>query len=144
MISIIVHVWNMHEMTADCINLIRETTQDYELILVDNGSVPPIAKPYMGFVDVTLIRNETNLGFPVAANQGGRAAKGDTIILLNNDVFTVPQWASRLEAHLGRFAIVGPMTNYCMGRQQIAIQAYMDKADLFKRSEGFAEGGGGL
>ena len=131
-------------MTRECIDAIRETTQDYELILVDNGSTPPIAKPYMGFVDVTLIRNETNLGFPMAANQGCFAAKGDMIVLLNNDVIVTPGWAERLQAHLKRFAIVGPLTNYCAGKQAITAPAYTDKDSLFSVAEQHHEDRKGL
>jgi GT2 family glycosyltransferase/predicted SAM-dependent methyltransferase len=131
-------------MTAECIAAVRETTEDYEVIIVDNGSTPPIAKPYMGFVDVTLIRNETNLGFPAAVNQGVRAAKGDIIVLLNNDVIVTPGWGDRLKAHLERFSIVGPMTNFCAGRQRIQVPAYTDKDSLFEVAEEYAEGHKGL
>lgn len=144
MLSIIVPVLNQHEMTSDCLAAVRETTEDYEVIIVDNGSTPPIAKPYMGFVDVTMIRNETNLGFPAAVNQAARAAKGDIIVLLNNDVVVVPHWADRLSAHLKRFSIVGPLTNYSAGRQQIQVPAYTDKASLFEVAEEYAEGRKGL
>ena len=131
MISIIIPVLNQHEMTADCIATIRSTTEDYELIIVDNGSTPPITKPYMGFIDVTLIRNETNLGFPAAVNQGVLASKGDTIILLNNDIVVTPGWAQLLQGHLERFSIVGPLTNYCSGRQCVVVDSYTDEESLF-------------
>jgi len=139
MISIIIPMWGQHEMTAECLLAIRETTQDYELILVDNGSDPPYAKPYMGFVDVTLIRNEENKGFPVAANQGVRASKGETVILLNNDVIVTPFWAERLEKHLTRFSIVGPLTNYSMGRQRVTIPVYEDKQSLYQAAFDYTE-----
>ena len=37
MISIVIPIYNNHDMTAECITAVRENTQDYELILVDNG-----------------------------------------------------------------------------------------------------------
>ena len=77
MISVIIPIYNQHELTQECVEAVRLNTQDYELILIDNGSIPPIEKPYAGFVDVTLIRNELNLGFPAAVNQGIREAKGE-------------------------------------------------------------------
>jgi len=75
MLSIIIPVYNAHEMTDECILSVMGNTQDYELILIDNGSTPPVRKPYAGMHDVTLIRNEKNMGFPVAVNQGIRTAK---------------------------------------------------------------------
>src|SRR5512139_3623441 len=96
MLSIIIPVVNQHEMTLECITAIREQTEDCEIILIDNGSNPPIQKPYIGFIDAAVIRNEENRGFPAAVNQGIKAAKGDAVILLNNDVIVTPGWASML------------------------------------------------
>lgn len=144
MVSIIIPAWNQHQMTRDCLDVIRETTQDYEVILVDNGSTPPIAKPYMGFVDVTLIRNEENLGFPKAVNQGILASKGDVIVLLNNDVTVTPAWSERLQAHLERFAVAGPMTNFCVGRQRMVASTYTTKEELFEVAEQIYEDRKGL
>lgn len=132
MISIVILAWNAHEMTADCINVIRENTQDYELIVIDNGSEPPIKVPFTGFAETILIRNETNLGFPAAVNQGIRAAKGDVIVLLNNDVVCTPSWANRLLRGLESFSIVGPMTNYCAGMQNVTVSPYSSVDELNK------------
>jgi len=41
MISIIIPVWNQTEMTQDCITAIMDNTEDYEIIIIDNGSEPP-------------------------------------------------------------------------------------------------------
>jgi len=128
MISIVIPVYNQHPMTADCIKAIYANTQDYEIIIVDNGSEPPICEPF------TTIRNETNLGFPAAVNQGIRAAKGDTIILLNNDVIVTPHWADRLLHHLNNYAIVGTLTNYCAGMQFEMIPTYQDEQELHRIS----------
>ena len=143
MLSIIIPAWNQHEMTLDCITAIRETTQDYEIIIVDNGSNPPLAKPYAGFVDVTLIRNEENLGFPVAVNQGIREARGDVVVLLNNDVIVTPGWADKMIGALDEYSIVGPMTNDCAGRQRATVGFYEDKQSLFKVAAEWAEEYGG-
>jgi glycosyltransferase involved in cell wall biosynthesis len=116
-ISIIIPTWNQNDMTRECVTAIRETTVDYELIVVDNGSDPPMPKMYAGFNDVTMIRNETNLGFPAAANQGVRAAKGEFVVLLNNDVVVAPGWEEGRSRRLN-VAIAGPMTNYCAGIQR--------------------------
>ena len=90
MLSIIIPAFNQHEMTAACIEAVRRHTSDYELVVVDNGSQPPI--------DGAAIRNESNLGFPAAVNQGIVAAKGDIIVLLNNDVIVTPGALNRLGA----------------------------------------------
>jgi GT2 family glycosyltransferase len=49
-----------------------------EVLVVDNGSDPPL-----GFA---AIRNDENLGFCRASNQGLDAATADVVVFLNNDV----------------------------------------------------------
>ena len=145
MISIVIPAWNQHDMTNECVETIRRNTldADYELILIDNGSDPPIKPPFTGFVETTLIRNETNLGFPVAVNQGIRAAKGDVIVLLNNDVVVTNGWAARILRGLETFSIVGPMTNYAAGMQNMMVGSYDCTEELARAAELWAEEHGG-
>jgi len=139
MISIVIPIFNQHDMTHECINTIREHTQDFELVLIDNGSDPVFKPPFTGFTETTLIRNEENKGFPVAVNQGIRAAKGDVIILLNNDVFVTPGWAERLVRWLDEFDIIGPCTNYCAGAQWVTTDLYMGLDGLNDVAEQWAQ-----
>lgn len=82
-----------HELlgfTMKCINSIREHLNDYELILVDNGS--PVDSFYLqGEADV-YIRNKANLGFAPAVNQGMKIAKGEFISVCNNDIEFIHDW----------------------------------------------------
>ena len=123
MISIIIPAYNQHEITQECVRAIIDHTKDYEIILVDNGSKPPIAGAN--------IRNEKNLGFPAAVNQGIRAGfADDIIILLNNDVIVTPGWADYLKIHLEQYAIVSPLTNYCAGLQRVTLPLYENREEL--------------
>lgn len=126
MLSICIPCYNKHELTLDCITAIREHTQDCEIIIVDNGSTPPIQQPYTGFIETTVIRNEENLGFPKAINQGIKAAKGDVIVLLNNDVFVTPGCLNRMANYLSMYNIdiIGPCTNFCAGIQNVQLPCY--------------------
>jgi GT2 family glycosyltransferase/acetyltransferase-like isoleucine patch superfamily enzyme len=139
MISIVIPVFNNHDMTHDCINAIRETTRDFELVIVDNGSEPAFKPPFTGFAETILIRNEENKGFPVAVNQGINAARGETILLLNNDVMCTPGSLNRLETWLNNFSIVGPCTNYSAGLQRVEIGTYQSLDGLNKEAAVFAE-----
>jgi GT2 family glycosyltransferase len=136
MLSIIIPVYNQHEMTFECIEAIRlcTTSIDYEIVLVDNGSEPPIKVPYTGFVEMKLIRNEENRGFPAAVNQGINKASGDIIVLLNNDVIVTPGWLVGLFNWLNEFSIVGPVTNYCAGLQKVSIPVYKNTDELNKEA----------
>ncbi len=146
MISIVVPVYNNLSMTNDCLKALYDNTDNYQLIVVDNGSSPAFASPDYMFEDKTgngigsikVIRNETNLGFPVAVNQGIKAAKGEGIILLNNDCIVSQGWATKLLTHLDSYSIVGPVTNYSAGLQQVTIPVYQDEQEFNREAEKWA------
>ena len=121
--SIIIPVLNQREMTCECLTAIAQHTTAYELVLVDNGSDPAF--------EGAAIRNETNLGFPAAVNQGLAAAKGDVVVILNNDVIVTQGWLDRLKAHLDSgWDMVGPITNSVSGPQQVLIDSYENQSGL--------------
>ena len=47
-------------------------------------------------VPVTVISNTKNLGFPAAINQGLKAARGEYLVMLNNDVVVTDGWLGQL------------------------------------------------
>jgi len=140
MISIILPVLNQISMTNECIKAVRDNTSNYEIIIIDNGSEPPYEIINLPECPHTYIRYEENFGFPVAVNQGIRAAKGENIILLNNDVIVTPRWADRLIKWLDEYDIIGPCTNYSAGYQRIrAFGIYHDIQGLNVEAEKWGE-----
>ena len=72
-----------------------QTEQDFELIIVDNGPTDESleqARSYCGRPNFTLIENGTNTGFSHAVNQGIARAKGEYVVMFNNDAFAEPDW----------------------------------------------------
>lgn len=139
MISIVIPVFNQHEATKACLQSIIANTEDCQIVLVDNGSKPAAIFPeHFQLGSNVYIRNEENKGFPVAINQGLAAATGDTVILLNDDCIVTQGWAKRLLAHLDSYSIVGPVTNYCAGLQQVSIPVYQDEQELNIQAEKWA------
>ena len=95
--SIVIVTHNQLEYTRQCLDSIRRLTDEpYELIVVDNGSSDGTVEYLRSLPDVRLIVNETNRGFPAAANQGIARAGGSQILLLNNDVVVTTGWLCRL------------------------------------------------
>lgn len=123
--SIIIPVCNNEKLTKNCLHTIKECSNDYEVIIVDNGSVPS----YSGLEHV--IRNEKNEGFPVAVNQGLKSAKGEILVILNNDTLVTPNWLDIIEKHLKDYDLVGPCTNNILGLQQIFADHYKSKSELY-------------
>ena len=63
-----------------------------ELIIIDNGS--PIGQDYLKEKASVYIRNEENLGYPKAVNQGFEKATSDLIAVANNDIRISSNWES--------------------------------------------------
>jgi GT2 family glycosyltransferase len=83
----------------ECIDSLKEQTfRDFETILVDNGSTDGSAdfakKHYGDFIRI--IRIEKNLGYTGGNNVGIRAARGEYVVLLNNDTWAEPTWLEEL------------------------------------------------
>lgn len=87
----------------------RSSHRDVELIVVDNASSDEAAEVAASFSPAHLIRNESNLGFAQANNQGLERARGEFIVLLNNDAVIEEQWIERhvefLEQHAEAAAV---------------------------------------
>jgi GT2 family glycosyltransferase len=118
--DIVIPVWNELESTKKCITLLKDNTRyPYRLIVVDNGSVEP-TKAYLEslkelFPGYLLIRNNTNLGFVKAVNQGMRAAENSYVCLLNNDAYVKDGWLTSLtetvESGPASIGIANPTSN---------------------------------
>jgi GT2 family glycosyltransferase len=102
--SIIVPCWNQLEFTRHCVNALRRyTRQPWELVVIDNGSTDGTRDYLAGVQDmspvpVTIVANDQNLGFPAAINQGLQRARGENLVLLNNDVVVTEAWLDHLIA----------------------------------------------
>jgi glycosyltransferase involved in cell wall biosynthesis len=100
--SIIIPCWSQLEFTQQCLASLKEHTRPaWELIVIDNGSTDGTAAYLAGVRDmasvpVTVVTNTTNLGFPAAINQGLRLARGEYLVLLNNDVVVTDRWLDQL------------------------------------------------
>lgn len=101
-VSIIIPVFNKVEYTLRCLQALEANTPkelQYEVIIIDNGSTdatPELLASLEG--DVTVVRNDRNLGFARACNQGARVARGDYLVFLNNDTEPQPGWLNALLA----------------------------------------------
>ncbi len=87
-LSIAIVNWNTCELTKNCIESILENTKgtDYEIIVVDNGSVDGSIEVIENeFPQVRLIKNSHNLGFAEPNNQALEISRGKYFLALNSD-----------------------------------------------------------
>ncbi|MBN1354210.1 MAG: glycosyltransferase family 2 protein [Candidatus Omnitrophica bacterium] len=99
--DIIIPVWNEPESTKKCIDRLKACTRyPYSLIVIDNGSNGPTRRYLESlknlFSEFFLIRNDTNLGFVKAVNQGMKVSQSPYLCLLNNDAYVTDNWLTFL------------------------------------------------
>lgn len=135
-VSMIILASGQFNYTKECIESIREHTEkgSYEIIVIDNHSQDETLEWLKAQNDLKIIANRENLGFPKGCNQGIKIARGNKILLLNNDTVVTRNWLTNLLSCLGSspdIGAVGPVTNYCSNFQQIPV-TYGDSDSMQK------------
>jgi glycosyltransferase involved in cell wall biosynthesis len=89
MLSIVVPVYNVSQYLADCLkSILSQTFQDYEVILVDDGSTDDSGIQCDAFAasdERVLVIHQQNQGLSAARNAGIRLAKGKYICFIDSD-----------------------------------------------------------
>jgi len=166
--SIVILTHNQLEYTKKCIeSIFTHTKEPFELIVVDNGSADGTVeylereggrrrtedggqrtedggrktegRGQRPGVRIKIIKNVENLGFAAGNNQGMAAARGDYILLMNNDIVVTPGWLEQMVSCAERNSksgIVGPMSNYVSGPQLVENVPYNIKT--LEGLDGFA------
>jgi GT2 family glycosyltransferase len=94
----------------DCLESVRKSSSidSLEVIVVDNASTDGSADTVAtAFPDAKVIRNEKNVGFATACNQGAKEAAGDYLAFLNPDVQIDSDSIERLKSVFARNERVG-------------------------------------
>jgi len=132
--SIVVVTFDNLVLNRLCLETLLAHTGDCEIVVVDNGSTDGTVDYLRELSEknsrVRPIFNAENLGFARATNQGIANARGDILILLNNDALVPPGWLARLIRHLEteQTGAVGPVTNRIgnEAKMDIACRTYGD------------------
>lgn len=109
----------------DCVStLVAHNGAEHEIIIVDDGSNQRLQSQIAQECTrrgIQILINQENKGFPVTVNKGMRAATGDIIVLVNNDVrFTqnvIDPIKKAFEIH-PRVGVVGSLLFYPHGTIQ--------------------------
>jgi GT2 family glycosyltransferase len=115
-VSILLLVWNNHEHLPTCLNALQaQTFQDFEIVLVENGSANPgdlkdVRTNHPAF-NIVIERQKTNVGFAAGNNIGARLATGKWLALLNVDAFPQPDWLESLLRAADEHPQVGAFTS---------------------------------
>jgi len=103
-VSVVIPNWNGIDLLRQCLGSIYEIeefkTGKHEVLVVDDASKYSIAKCIKDeFPKVRVIRNLLNRGFGRTCNRGVKEAKGELIVLLNNDIMVSPDFLAPLKEH---------------------------------------------
>ncbi len=109
MISVVILSYNTKDITIRCLeHLSKSVGVNLEIIAIDNASNDSSDEAITKkFPQVKLVKNSSNLGFAAANNQGMNMAKGDSILLLNSDVYVQPDTLALSQKNLANYAVVG-------------------------------------
>lgn len=150
MTSIIVPTFENEEFTIKCFDSVIKNTKNYQIVWVDNGSSGGSVNRITAFLLKNkgvfhLIRNDKNLGFVKATNQGIEFAieKSEHIVFLNNDVMVYSNWLETMISALADdVGAVGPITNPCGMWQSVdklkATSQFVDLPDYYYYPNGYA------
>lgn len=112
LVSIITVNFNQSEVTCAFIeSLNRITYPNFEVIVVDNNSTeddPAIIK--QRYPNIIFIQNPINYGFAAGNNFGLMRAKGDYVMLLNNDIEVPPDFMQPLVEKLEKNTKIGAVS----------------------------------
>lgn len=122
-VHIIMPLYNGYECLKDCIDSIYRNTDlsFHSLVIIDDQSTDSRIPHYLEELQnkaptkkITLLHNETNLGFAKTINRGMRFSPED-VIILNSDTIVTKNWVTKLQRAAyskPRVATATPLSNY--------------------------------
>ena len=103
LVSLIIPTRDGYELLVGCVSSIRDKTtyDNYELIVVDNGSTDPQCLAYLEEIallkNVRVLRYDEPFNYSAINNFAVRQARGSIIGLVNNDIEVIsPEWLTEM------------------------------------------------
>ena len=136
LISVIIPVYNVEEYLRECVDsVLSQTYENYEIILVDDGSTDnsgKICDEYAKNSKITVIHKE-NGGLSDTRNKGLELAKGEYIYFLDSDDFIVSETFEELVSAITKadadFVFFDSLSFEDEGRNYNIEQRYVRKND---------------
>ncbi|GHS88648.1 hypothetical protein AGMMS49957_10530 [Synergistales bacterium] len=105
-VSIIILTKDKVELLVKCVASIQDRTtySNYEIIIVDNGSVEEVTFEYLRTIskkpNVKILRDDRPFNYSMLNNTAVEVCGGEIVCLLNNDIEVItPDWLSEMVSH---------------------------------------------
>jgi GT2 family glycosyltransferase len=133
LVSVLIPCCGMLKYTKLCVpSVLKHSRAPFELIFIDIGSLDGTAEYLAGLkaglqLRVEVVRTPTDLGIADAVKEAIRLARGEYLVLLNNDTVVTDAWLNQLVSLAGTspaLGLVGPMSNYAAPPQLVEVVPY--------------------
>lgn len=132
-VSIIILNFNgLGNIEALFASLRAHTTQQHEVIAIDNASTDGSRDFLRRQRDITLIENPSNLGVSTR-NRAIALSRGNFVVFLDNDVVLTPGWLGGFLWHARKrpeIGLMGAVSNYAAGEQLVPDVRYESSEEL--------------
>ena len=118
MIDVIIPVYKGLQQTRRCIDSVLRSARltAFEIVAIDDASPDADIARYLdelaGKGCITLVRNESNLGFVQSVNRGMSLHPDRDVVLLNSDTEVANDWLDRLRRAAYAYPDVGTVTPF--------------------------------
>lgn len=140
-VSIIIPVYNDLKRLGFCLDALNNQTypqERYEIIVVDNGSTPPVASQLTAAGNVVVV-TEAKPGSFAARNTGAQAAQGAILAFTDSDCIPSPTWvergAFRLQANKSLGLIGGRVDVFAQDNQNLTSAELYDVVTAFPQQK---------
>ncbi len=141
MVSVVIPAYNAEKTINKCLDSImnQDCTEEYDVIVVDDGSTDSTPQIVLRFDNIRLIRQE-NAGPASARNKGAAEAKGEIILFTDSDCFPTENWISEMvNPFKNNNEVVGVKGAYKTGQKEIAARfvqiEYQDKYNYMSKNK---------
>lgn len=117
-IDIIIPIYNAYDDLVACVeSVLTNTSSPFHLMLIDDASSDPRIGAYFEKLEsrslnnLSVIRNQENLGFVGTVNRGMAESSGH-VVLLNSDTEVPPGWLERLYSVAKEDQTIGTVTPF--------------------------------
>jgi GT2 family glycosyltransferase len=99
LVSVLVVAWRSAPYVLECLAAVQESVERiaYEVVLVLNEPTPALEALVASYLEhATIVRTRANVGFAGAVNLAASQARGELLVLLNDDATPHPGWLEHL------------------------------------------------